>query len=119
MQFFINYIIARQLNDDAHDWEDDLSRGQINAAGAQVLDRAKGDHDEERLKKIFWEKVVVTMCKDMTKHVARARHTLSRIPMITDTTYFEKLLKKIEKSSVEALEERDTTMKFIRAYKGR
>jgi hypothetical protein len=119
MQFFTNYIIARQLNDDAHDWEDDLSRGQINAAGAKVLHLARGDHNEERRKKIFWEKVVVTMCKDMTKHVARARQALLRMPMITDATFFERLLRKIEKSSDEALEERDTTMKFIRAYKGR
>ena len=120
MQFFTHYIIARQLNDDAHDWEDDLARGHINAAGAKVLRLVKGkDRSEGKLKKIFWEKVVVVICKDMMQHVALARKTLSQIPVVVDMTFFERLLTKIERSSDAALSERDTTMKFIRAYKGR
>lgn len=120
MQFFVHYIIARQLNDDAHDWEDDLSRGQINAAGTKVLRIARGKNtDSEELKKIFWEKVVVVLCKEMMQHVNRARQTLMRMPQISDKTFFNRLLDKIEKSGEEALVERDATMKFIRTYKGR
>lgn len=39
MAFFENYIIARQLNDDAHDWEDDLKRGQLSPTVVAVLKR--------------------------------------------------------------------------------
>jgi hypothetical protein len=118
MQFFRNYLIARQLDDDAHDWEDDLRRGQINAAGAQVLRIAKGNtRTEEELKKIFWEKAVVGVCKDMIRHVKLARRDLVRSPLSIDTRFFEGLLQKIERSGEKALKERDATMKFIRAYK--
>lgn len=120
MQFFTHYIIARQLNDDAHDWEDDLSRGQINAAGSKLLRITRGKElNEEQLKKIFWEKVVVVICKEMVQHADRARGALMRTPEITDKTFFEKLLSKIERSGDEALGERAATMKFIRSYKGR
>lgn len=120
MQFFHHYIIARQLNDDAHDWEDDLKRGQINAVGAKVLHEASGKiHGEEELKKLFWEKTVVVVCQDMERHVAHARRALSDVSLVVDTAFFDGLLTKVEKSSEEALREQGTTLKFLRAYKPR
>jgi hypothetical protein len=118
MRFFRNYLIARQLDDDAHDWEDDLKRGQINAAGAKVLSIMKGKAcTDEELKRIFWEKAVVGVCKDMIRHVKLARRDLARLPLAIDPRFFEALLKKIESSGEKALKEREATIKFIRTYK--
>src|SRR5690606_507803 len=36
--FFKHYLIARQLNDDAHDWEEDLAKCHVNAVAARILD---------------------------------------------------------------------------------
>lgn len=120
MQFFQNYIIARQLNDDAHDWEDDLARGQINAAGAKVLIAAKGKPlTKDALKKLFWEKTVVGVCKDMMRHVKLARRDLAQLTLMSDTVFFARLLKNIEYSAEKALKEREEAITFIRAYKSR
>jgi hypothetical protein len=35
--FFYHYLIARQLNDDAHDWEDDLRAERITVVGVNLL----------------------------------------------------------------------------------
>ena len=37
VSFFKNYLAARQLHDDAHDWKDDLMHGRINAATTQLI----------------------------------------------------------------------------------
>ncbi|HSW37687.1 MAG TPA: prenyltransferase/squalene oxidase repeat-containing protein, partial [Candidatus Saccharimonadales bacterium] len=43
-----HYLIARQLNDDAHDWQEDIEKGQITYVVSQILAEAKvipGKHD--------------------------------------------------------------------------
>src|SRR3989344_5146409 len=40
-KFFWHYLFARQLNDDAHDWQTDLERGQVNFAAAIMLKQFK------------------------------------------------------------------------------
>lgn len=118
MLFFRHYIIARQLNDDAHDWEDDLKRGQVNAVGAKVLKTSKGKvKNHEELRKIFWEKTVVRVCEDILRYVDLARKDLSQLPIMADTKFFTGLLAAIEHSARQALKEREETMKFVRAYK--
>jgi hypothetical protein len=120
MRFFRHYIIARQLNDDAHDWEDDLRKGQVNAAAVKVLKLAKGKKcGADELKKLFWEKAVVTVCKDIIRNVEWAKRDLGRLSVIKDKLFFERLLSIIEDSAQKALVEREGTLKFIRAYKPR
>ena len=45
LRFFKHYLIARQLNDDMHDWEEDLGRGHLNAVGAHLLHACRGRGD--------------------------------------------------------------------------
>ena len=66
--FFRHYLIARQLHDDAHDWADDLSHGQINSIGALVLNYFKEHYPKEenataailtpKLREIFWTQIL-------------------------------------------------------------
>ncbi len=118
MKFFRHYIIARQLNDDAHDWEDDLKRGQINAVGITILKESKHkNHTIEELKSIFWEKTIVGLCKDIFLHTKLARKQIKKISIIKNTALFEKIISSIEGSAKKAIKERDQTLKFIHAYK--
>ena len=36
-KFFENYLSARQMIDDMHDWEEDLSMGKLNSSSAQMV----------------------------------------------------------------------------------
>jgi hypothetical protein len=120
MRFFKNYIIARQLNDDAHDWEDDLKRGQINAVGALLLNDAKGSGKKgDELKELFWQKTVVGACRDIAKHAGRAMQSLSKITLIKKPQIFADMLASIEQSAGKALKERKETIKFLKTYKPR
>jgi len=120
MRFFKHFLIARQLNDDAHDWEKDLKAGQINAVGAQILKKTKGQKlgiEYDKLQELFWYEIVVDVCQTVLKHAQLARRALKKIPIIADPSLLDKLLIPIERSAQKALEEREETLKFLRAYR--
>lgn len=125
MKFFKHYLIARQLNDDAHDWERDLEMGHINAVGALVLKKArqkkisfkKMEKDMTPFQEIFWYEVVADVCQAVLDNVKKARDALQQISIASQTHMFEKILSKIEQSAKQALKEREETLKFLKAYK--
>lgn len=117
-KFFEHYIIARQLNDDAHDWEDDLKKGHINSVTAEILKNNKNNSKSfETLQRIFWEKIIIDVCQNMLKHVELARTHLKKVDIIENSEIFEEIISSIEKSAKKALKERKETLKFIKNQK--
>ncbi|MBI2099899.1 MAG: hypothetical protein HYT48_00995 [Candidatus Vogelbacteria bacterium] len=123
MKFFKHYIIARQLNDDAHDWEDDLKNGRINPAGALVLKQLgnkyglPGETDWDKCRQIFWKKVIIKICQEILAHTKKARENVNNLSIIADDTLFLELLSTIDRSAQKALTERKEMLKFLRVYK--
>lgn len=125
MKFFESYLIARQLNDDAHDWEEDLKRGQINAAGAAVLKKArqkkipfkKTEKGMALFQEIFWYEIVVDICDEVINQVKKARGYLAKVSIIKNTSMFEKMLIKVEGAAQKALQEREETISFLKTYR--
>ncbi len=116
MEFFKDYIIARQLNDEAHDWEQDLNKGHINAVGSLILREVKKKEDLLRLQEIFWYDVSVGVCNSMLNNVQKARQALMALPIVADTSLFEKLLAPIESSARQTIEKQKETIKFLKSY---
>ena len=131
MKFFKHYLIARQLNDDAHDWEKDLKMGHINAVGAAILKNIKTKEHKDKgvvrgqlsniksnelFQRVFWYEVVVDVCQTVLNNVQLARKALQQISIITDPRLFERILVKVEESAKKALKEREETLKFLKAY---
>ena len=104
LTFFRHYIIARQLNDDAHDWEEDLARGQINAVGAKILTKTKA---KSKLQEVFWLEVFDDTAATILTHVDQARSALPAL---------ESLLIPIEKSIQKGRVERKESFAFIKTY---
>jgi len=118
-KLFLNNVFARQLNDDAHDWERDLKMGHINAVGAKILGKIENPKlktTSQHLKKIFWHDVVVGVCQDVLEHVQLAREMLEKVSVIEDSLLFEKLFDPVERSAQKALKERRETLKFLKTY---
>ncbi len=113
--FFKNYIIARQLDDDAHDWEDDLKKKHLNAVAVQIMKSGKSN-SLEKLQKEFWEKTILVMAKNISKYTNLARIDLKKLAIIKNPRTFEKLILAIESSVKKALRERKETIKFIKTY---
>lgn len=133
--FFKHYLIARQLNDDAHDWENDLKRGYINSVAAillknftdknEMISGSQSKHGKKtdmkdlvpKLQKVFWYKTIVEVCQIIEDHILLAKKSLHKIPIINDITLFEKLLLPLEQATKKAIVEQDEVLKFLEVYK--
>jgi hypothetical protein len=129
MAFFENYIIARQLNDDAHDWEEDLKKGQLSPTVVVVLkkySRRRGNKSTKELnlkkeikelQRIFWYEVIQEMCDKTLFHIKKARKHLRDITVMENKTAFEGMLASVENSAKEALAEQKEMLEFLEEYR--
>lgn len=126
LKFFQHYLIARQLNDDAHDWADDLQQGRVNPIGAMVLDHdpvsskkfsdaGKLDPDSG-LQQLFWDAVIDRAVELIRNHRNQARDALSQITILADSSFLEDLLIPLERAADMAIFERDRTQVFLEKY---
>lgn len=125
LSFFRHYIIARQINDDAHDWLEDLERGFLNSASSMLLAswKASGNPDQldiresrKELQKLFWNKTIDRVCDAMERHSSLAKKHLAEVLSLKDTTYMASLLAPIDASAKKARKDRDAAMRFLRSY---
>lgn len=122
-QFFYYFLIARQLNDDAHDWEADLRDGHISAVVAMLLN-AKYKMpcqialiDElESLRQHFWRYTIDEVGIAMQTNIAQAQSYLQECEQYMDTTEFNGWLNDLESSVTAALSTRSETLAFMKAY---
>ncbi|MDB5188506.1 MAG: hypothetical protein JWM92_104 [Candidatus Nomurabacteria bacterium] len=121
-RFFIHYLIARQLNDDAHDWLEDLEHGFINSVSVDIIKdwhtqyvsrKLNMRHDKKILQTIFWEKHIDTVSTTIVFHCQKASDVLKKITVLADNTFLENLLHPLQHSATEALTERDKVRQFI------
>lgn len=119
--FFKHYLIAKQLNDDAHDWQDDLKRGFINSVGSMLISEYFSESSKKSLKiselsEIFQRKILDTVSMHISSEASKARAYLENISDDWDISYFNNMLKPLEKSATRAVIERDSILDFISSY---
>jgi hypothetical protein len=110
--FFRHFLIARQLNDDAHDWEDDLHAGHVSAVVAILpLQLAPG-----ALRLHFWNETIVEVSNLIFDHIGKARQALADCPGLKDPTTFELWLTRLEVAAQQALDGREQSRRFIETF---
>ncbi|MFZ5392096.1 MAG: hypothetical protein ACOZAR_02770 [Patescibacteria group bacterium] len=122
LTLFRSYLIARQLHDDAHDWEDDLQRGQINAVGAMVLrDYQKINQEKmielkkkrEKLQLIFWNKTIKMVSRLIFREVGLAKKMIKKMQRDLDLSFLEKKLNNLKGGARRAVEESREVREYI------
>lgn len=124
--YFKHYLISMQLNDDAHDWKEDLARGHISTAvylllrewqtvypARSVIDL---DADMPALEQLFWFNVLKPLCEYTLSHAARSRAALESIGIIEDRAPLERFIVRNEVIAREALAEFEKSESFLRAF---
>ncbi|MFH1193654.1 MAG: hypothetical protein V1661_01525 [bacterium] len=125
--FFRHYIIARQLDDDAHDWEDDLKKGRLNSVSIKIFEKWLKKNPAKKqisirgnlrkLQELLWNEVIIFVCRDIKKHLSLAKKYLGEISLFENPSYFLNILLPIKKSADKALSEREEALKFLQTYK--
>lgn len=120
--FYKNYLVARQLNDDAHDWEIDLNHRKINYAGEQLTNDFKEKYnrapefskDKVNLQKLFWDKTIIKMCRLIKKHITKAKEDRAELSHLLKDYYLEDKLEQLLLSANKAIEVRKETKKYLK-----
>jgi hypothetical protein len=127
VNFFEHYLIAKQLNDDAHDWENDLRKGHINPVVVRLLkkiylSKLKTENEIDiismlpQLQEIFWNEIIDEVCKQIFDHTKKARMILKKCEIIVDPSYLEEILVVYENVAYKVLRERERAVQFVSAY---
>ena len=124
--FFKHYLIARQLNDDAHDWERDLKYGQVNAVGVMLLEhitkkRVVIDTSDESdiwkgMELVFWKEVIDMVNEIIIRQVEKAERDLKKVSMLVSNSRQSKMLKNIKMIVEKTRKEKAEALDFINAY---
>ena len=116
--FLSHYLTARQLNDDLHDWEEDLKRGHVTVVIARILSKTSTPYRKELLseyQKIFWYEEIVELTTEILNQVELARRSLADVDLANREMLLG-LLDPMIKAAEKATLERDRSLKFLQAF---
>lgn len=119
-----HYLIARQLQDDMHDWERDVRAGQINAVVAEIMRDLRlrpGEHAFTRLiprmLNSFWQRVLPVTCTRVLRHLRAARHAAEASHLIKPGSPFYALYDRLEAATHATRASQAEALAFLQAYK--
>jgi len=117
------YLIARQINDDLHDWRKDVQAGQISAVVADMLRQAHiitGQYTLNilvpKFERYFLKTGVQRTCTLLLSHVLRSRVAMQESRLMTNSGGFNKLLDDLEASAHQAIALQKNEQEFLRAF---
>ncbi len=126
IKYFRHYLIAMQINDDAHDWEEDMQRGHLSTVVVILLQDWKEKYpdkneidlkeDSEELKKIFWFKTIKKACEKAVIHTKQSREALDSMTILEDSSPLEHFINIAEDAARKALDEQKNSMKFLEEF---
>ncbi len=118
------YIAARQLNDDLHDWEQDVRAGRISYVVAKILQElntAPGKYPLAsllpKMQRQFWHHTLPTICGIITKHTGKARRAAAASRLLQPSNIITTLTHSIDQSVEETIQEQAKAETFLAAYK--
>jgi len=120
--FFHHFLIARQLNDDAHDWLEDLSAGRITAVVALLLAAQQLPttivigRDTPRLRQHFWQTTVLQVCDLIEDHIQLATTALDACTFLQDDSYYRQLLHNLTAAASASREGRQEAFDFMHSF---
>lgn len=120
LQAFRHYLIARQLNDDVHDWVKDLQAGQASYVVVELfryLNVTPGTYNISQLlpyaREQFWQHVLPLICNIALEHIARARSDLQQGLQLTNNNAFIGLFDYVEDSMLAAQKKRAQSQALV------
>lgn len=117
------YCSARQLNDDLHDWIDDLESGQITYVISEIfksINLKPGSYPYktvlENMKQAYWDNILSILCKKITKDVGSAKKLLENNFLKNNSEFVTKFLSPISNSATDALNKHEFEKQFLLNY---
>ncbi len=121
---FRHYLIARQLNDDLHDWQEDLRSGHISAVVTHMLnsdDIHPGVHQLDelvaRLRVNFWNRSMEEMNAIVHRHVNLSLKYLSQSGVLEENSEITHLVARQRQVALQSSRLHEQYKDFAATYK--
>lgn len=121
---FRHYLIVRQLNDDAHDWPEDLQNGHITPVVARLLAELKLKTGDYKLTDLlakarpqFWDSTLPAICRLQRRHIQLSRQALRGCALLQPKNTMTDLLDSLEVSIQDTLRQQSQAKDFLMQYK--
>lgn len=128
LDYFRHYLIAMQINDDAHDWEEDMARGHLSTVAVMLLEDFKHKYpgvreidlvdDKESLRQIFWFKTIKRACETAVRHTDKSRLALHAMKTLENFVPLEQYIDITETAAKKALKEQKMSVEFLGEFGG-
>jgi len=128
VSYFKHYLIAMQLNDDAHDWEEDLRRGHLSTVVTLLLSDLKKSGwrkltidlsaDLPEIRKIFWFVTMPQYVKTVLSQTETSRKALHAISIIESPALLENIITTAENVARQAERESANSEALLKEYTG-
>lgn len=120
-----HYLIARQLNDDMHDWEEDVQAGHISYVVTVIMRElalAPGPQAVSallpRMRHQFWHHSLEIVCTEVRRHIKLSRIAWQRSGLLTGKNDMLALLDKLDATITHTLAQQADALDFLRSYQG-
>lgn len=117
-----HYLISRQLDDDAHDWQADLARGRISYVVNLLLDQLNLEGEQHiptilpSMQRHFWYHSLPEILKTMESHLAAARTILQADDFLKHNVLLHWLIDRTLASSRASQAQQQQATEFLKSY---
>ena len=108
-----HYLGARQLCDDALDWEEDAQHGRINFVAQKIL---ADNPSRQKMKITFWRETMAKVNREIINLSDQAETCLKKIEIFAQPKYFLELADKYRRVGEAAEERRLEVANWLTAY---
>jgi hypothetical protein len=125
--YFRNYLIAMQINDDAHDYIEDMERGHLSTVVVMLLYDWKIKYPEikeidlvtdlRKLQELFWFKTIKTACEIALTYTLKSRKSLDRLYFLENKLPLAHFIDIAENVAKTALSEQKRSLQFLNEFK--
>lgn len=114
--FFQNYLAAKQLDDEAHDWEEDYKKGHLTSVVVKILKSSRERISLEEMQRLFWGGIIRDIAQEILGLALEARQSLKILDRVIEIRPLVGLIEKVEASANKTLKEQSEIGSFLAAY---
>lgn len=117
-----HFLIARQLHDDAHDWQEDLLSGKYTSATTLLLSSYTGkrmqvDTLTNEVQMDYWQRVIPQLAHLIIEHADAAAAELTRLSLPYGEYIIQTIINPLREGAMVAHVTSEDTIAFLQAYK--
>jgi len=126
INYFKNYLIAMQINDDAHDWIEDMQRGNLSTVVVRLIRNWQEQYpdttaidltkDLPKLQQLFWFKTIVPACQTAIYHTQKSREALVALTFLENPAPLARFIDISENVARQALDEQQKTLDLLQEF---